>query len=55
MWSFYISGSPKASPDNIFNYNYYVLSKVENEKIISQFVGTSEVCDQNGDRVSKTD
>ena len=25
-----------------------IISKVENEKIISQFVGTSKVCDPNG-------
>ena len=32
---------------------YY--QRVENEKIISQIVGVSQVCDQNGDRVPKTD
>ena len=28
---------------------------VENEKIISQIVGISEVCNQNGDRVSQNE
>ena len=32
-----------------------LLSKFENEKIISQIVGVSWVCDQNGGRVSKND
>ena len=31
------------------------LTKVENEMIISQFVGTSKICDPNVDRVSKID
>ena len=31
-----------------------VENKVENEKIISQFVGTSKMCDGDGDWVSKT-
>ena len=30
-------------------------SKVEKEKIIGQFVGTSKICNRNGDRGSKTD
>ena len=30
-----------------------LLSKIANEKIISQIVGVSEVCDQNGDKLSK--
>ena len=29
------------------------ISKVENEKIISQFIGPSKICEPNGDRVSK--
>ena len=30
------------------------LLRFENESIISQVVGISEVCDQNGERVSKS-
>ena len=30
------------------------ISKVENEKIISQFIGPSKICEPNGDRVSKS-
>ena len=29
--------------------------KLKNEKIISQIVGISKVCDQNGDRVSNNE
>ena len=32
-----------------------ILTKLENEKIISQLVGVSWVCEQCGDRVSKND
>ena len=34
--------------------NYLFIDNV-NEKIIGQIVGFSEVCDQNGDRVSKNE
>ena len=34
---------------------YRILSHLENEKIISQFVWTSKIFDRHGDRVSKTD
>ena len=30
-----------------------LLSKIKNEKMISQIVGNGNNCDQNGDRVSK--
>ena len=36
-----------------FNFGVVYYQKVENEKIISQIVGISKICDQNGDRVSK--
>ena len=32
-----------------------IYQSLENEKIISHIVGISEVCDKNGDRVSKND
>ena len=31
----------------------FLLSKIENEKIFSQVIGSGKNCDQNGDRVSK--
>ena len=36
-----------------FNFGVVYFQKVENEKIISQIVGISKICDQNGDGVSK--
>ena len=30
-------------------------SQLQNEKIIGQIVGVREVCDQNGDKLSKND
>ena len=36
-----------------FSEVFEIKFRVENEKIISQNVGISEVCDQNGVRVSK--
>ena len=33
----------------------FIIKEFENDDIISQMVGIGEVCDQNGDRVSRND